>query len=372
MLIDLMYVLNYFAIGWIGLMFLWLILSLLLKIRLKKNHFVVSIYLTVLSFTIFSFNYNPTIYTDLYRHFEVVELIRSSGIDFYYKNELITSLLFNFVASTSYNQLLPTITSLIRYTLFFVIIYRFTKRYRIDGLHMRLFLFVHFAFLPLIESISGIRYYFAITILGYTLIDDFFFKRKVIYKTLHFIPLLVHTSTSMLLGLWLFSLKWIYQIIRPIRYILLIWSMFYSNLALFLQKVGVQLTDTAANLLVVYVEEDRDISINLIISRCLFVAIIYYIWYMIKVFDNQTFNSHINYYRFVELLLLFTVGSIFIDVFFQRCVFFVSFICMPLFLHYFSSDKVGSKSKQIIYIILVILSVGMYMNQVYGLIKGYF
>jgi hypothetical protein len=369
---DIMYALNYFAIGWIGLVFFFIFLRVIFRAKIKRSNFKVSICITILAFAIFAFNYEPTIYTDLYRHYEVLNLIRNNVMSFYYSYELITSFLFEIVAKTQYNQLLPFIVTIIRYSLFFIIIYLYVKSYQIGSYYINLFLFFHFAFLPLIESISGVRYYFAITVLGYGLIYEFFIKRNLVNKISIISPLLIHTASSMYLALRVLVSNKLYKIIKPFRFILLFWSLFYIQISELLQTIGLTYTDTASNLLTYYVEEDRAISLNLTIARSIMVILIYIMFFVIKKNDKENYIKNHKYYSFIELVLLFTIGSIFIDVFFQRNVFFIALICMPLFFNFFNSSSVSNKTKNIFIILILILSIGMYLNQIYGLIFGYF
>lgn len=369
MLKDIMYVLNYFAISWIFLAFFWILISLVFRVKNNKSNFKVSIFITIISFSIFAFNYEPTVYTDLYRHYEILNLMRSYGTSFYYSYEIITSFLFSMVARTNYNELLPFLITIIRYSLFFFLLYKYIKTYKIESYYTKLFIFFHFAFFPLIESISGIRYYFAITVIAYALLNEFFLKKKLINKMLLFVPMLIHTSSSMFLAIGFLNIR---KFRYLVRFLLLSWTFFYLEIAKILQNIGFGFTNTTANLIISYIEEDRTISLRLTIARLAILLLILIMFWMLKRRDQENYMKNIKYYNYMELLLYFTIGSIFQSVFFQRNIFFIALMCMPLFFNTFHSKFISQKIKIIYIIFILILSIGMYLNQIYGLIFGYF
>ncbi|WP_281863139.1 hypothetical protein [Planomicrobium okeanokoites] len=371
-LAEIMYVLNSFALIWIGIIFFWFLTSLILRIKLGRVNYKVMILLSIAAFSIFAFNYNPTVYTDLYRHYEFIELMRIKGFSYYYNHELITKYLFQLVAETEYNQLLPFIVTLVRYSLFFLIFYKFIEKYGINNYYSKLYLFFFFAFFPLIESISGIRYYFSITVLGCFLIYDFYLSKNKMGAGGIFISLLIHTASSVYIFLRVLVIKKVYALIKPFRYLLLFWSLIYIQLSDFLLIFNTSFSNNAANSLIFYTEEDRAISLNLILSR---LAMVITVFIMFLILKSQTLileDKIRQYYNFIELLIIFTFGSIFLDVFFQRSIFFLALISFPLIFNFFESIYISQNVKKIFVIVILLLSVGMYANQVYGVIMGYF
>lgn len=369
MLNDLMHGLNYFAIGWIGLAFLSLFFF---RLKVINSFLRLSIYITVFALSVFAYNYEPTVFTDLYRYYEILDLMRYTGSAFYNSQELINVFLFSTVAKTQYNQLLPFVVTLIRYGLFFGLFYKYIKTYKIENYLFRLFILFYFAFIPLIESISGVRYYLSITVFGVILINEFYFNKKLLYKILYIFPLLIHTSSIMFLGLRLLVIDKVYRVIRPFRFIILFWTLFSVKIASFLQNIDTSFTISAARMLTFYSEEDRTISLRLTIARFIMITVVYIMFCVIKKKDKGIYNLNFKYYIFLELILLFTFGSVFYDVFFQRNIFFIVLTCMPLFFNFFKSEYIEYRIKSLFTIIIVILSIGMYLNQIYGVFSGYF
>ncbi len=372
MLNNIMYILNYLAITWIILIFLWLFFSVISKFKTKSYNNKMAIFISIFSFSVFAFNYKPTEFTDLYRLYETLDLIRYTGGLFYNSNEIITVLLFDIVSKTSYNQLLPFIVTIIRYSLFFLILNNYAKTYKIERYSTKLFIFFNFAFLPLIESISGIRYYFAITVLAYALISDFCLRKKILNKITFLIPLLIHTGSSIFLGLRLLVIDKLYKLIKPFMFIILFWTIFSDKIVSVLQSIDTEFTIVAANMLKFYIEEERTISLRLTIARFIMVIILYMMFFMIKKKDKKNYISNLKYYRFIELVLIFTFGSVFHAVLFQRNTFFIALISMPLFFNFFKSEVIENRIKKLYGSFILILSIGMYLNQIYGLFVGYF
>lgn len=366
---DIMYMTNYFAISWIFLSFTWLFVSLFFRVKNHRSNFKLCICITIISFSILAFNYEPTKYTDLYRHYEVLDLMRYYGASFYYSHEIITSFLFSIVSKTNYNELLPFLITIIRYSLFFYLLYKYINTFKIDSYSTKLFIYFHFAFFPLIESISGIRYYFSITILAYAVVSEYYFKKNLRNKILSFVPILIHVSSSMFLFIRLVNIRKFHLFIKML---LLTWTFYYLEIAKIIQNIGLGFTNTLANLLILYIEEERVISLRLTIARLSILVLIITMFWLLKNRDREMFLNNQKYYNFLELIFYFTIGSLFHSVFFQRNIFFVVLICMPLFLTFFNSKNISQKVKVIYVVLILILSTGMYLNQVYGLIFGYF
>ncbi|MBP2114401.1 hypothetical protein J2Z70_004567 [Paenibacillus silagei] len=369
MLNYLMHGLNSFAIAWIGFVFLSLFFF---RLKIERNVLRLTIYITVFSLSVFAYNYEPTVFTDLYRYYEILNIMRYTGSSFYNSQELINVFLFNLVAKTPYNQLLPFTVTLIRYGLLFGLIYKFIKLYNIENYLFRFFIVFYFAFIPLIESISGVRYYLSITIFGVILINEFYFNRKSLYKILYVFPLLIHTSSVMFLALRLLVIDKVYRIIRPFRFIIIFWTFFSFEISFFLQKINTSFTLSAARMLTFYTEEDRTISLRLTIARFIMISVIYAMFCIIKKKDKIIYSNNFKNYVFLELVLLFSFGSVFHDVFFQRNIFFIVLICMPMFYDFFKSEFIEYRLKRIFKVIILVLSIGMYLNQIYGIISGYF
>ena len=371
-MIKLMSIMNYFAISWMGIAFIAIFMKVIFNIKIKGINQIIAIIISICAIAIYAFNYEPTEFTDLSRLYTTLDNMRYYLTAFYNTGEVVSNILFIIVSRTQYNQLLPFIVATIRYCLFFYIFYQYTKKYNIKKYYSTLFIFMNFAFLTLIESISGIRYYLGITVLFFFLIEDFCFKKGVVKKLLCCVSIFIHTGTSMFVAIRILASESIYKYIKKIRFIIIFWTFFSLKIARILEYLGGKFGKQAAEMLLFYIEEDRTISLRLTLARVSLLLIICLMFLAIKNRDKIEYNSNKIYYNFIEIIILFTFGSIFEAVLFQRNMFFISLISMKLMFSFFQSSFICNRLKKICLICIIILSIGMYMNQIYGVLFGYF
>ena len=193
--------------------------------------------------------------------------------------------------------------------------------------------------------------------------------RDVLFASL---ALLTHTSSVMFLSLRVLVSDKIYKFIKPFRYVVVFWTLGSEIMARQLEQFGISFTRSAAQMLMFYINEERTISYRLTAARMVMIILVFCMYYSIKRNDKAVYIKDSKYFAYVELCLLFTLGSIFDAVFFQRNSFFVGLICMPLFLKFLQSTYVPKRTKQVCIFIAILLSLGMFANQIYGLALGYF
>lgn len=70
------YVLNYPALIVGFFTIISLVLSAVFKIRIEEKHIKIGLVLLMISIPIISFNYQPSTYTDLYRYYNTLDLMR--------------------------------------------------------------------------------------------------------------------------------------------------------------------------------------------------------------------------------------------------------------------------------------------------------
>lgn len=371
MVADFFYVLNYPALIVGFFTIISLVLSAVFKIRIEEKHIKIGLVLLMISIPIISFNYQPSTYTDLYRYYNTLDVMRITGGHFYNTHEVFSDLIFRAVAKTSYNNWLPFITSIIRYSVFFTVFLRYIKIEKQSSYSIKMFLIFHLAFFPIVESISGVRYYLAITFMFSGLIYGLKYKKRLREIIFMVLGLLVHTSSIVYLGLRVLVIERIYNVIKHFRYIIVLWPIGIEIFARVLINFNSKITYSAANMLIFYTEEIRVISARLTVARILILLLLILMFFAVKK-DHDCYRKSITYYRYLELVFLFTIGSIRYAVFFQRSIFFIALISMPLIIDYFSSRNISKNKKKLFSFCIILLSLGMIANQVYGVYAGYF
>lgn len=372
MINDIFYILNYPA--WLILFFtlISLILSVILRIKVGVKHIKIGSGLVLFSATIISFNYEPSVYTDLYRYFNTLDIMRATGMAFYNPQEVVSALLFELVSKTNYNSLLPFVASLIRYSVFFIILFKYIKSENSTSFDIRMFLIFHLGFFPIIESISGVRYYLSITFLFASMLYGLKLNKKFNEIVFAILGLFTHTASIIYIGLRILVIDKIYRFIKPFRWLIVFWPIAIEEIVHLLKSISTGLTLSAANMLVFYSEESREISARLTTARLIILFLLIGMLYYLKRSDKDVLKRKEKYYRYLELVLIFTLGSIRYAVFFQRSIFFLALIGMPLIINFFNSEKISKNIKNLIQLIIIITSLGMLANQIYGFIVGYF
>jgi len=349
----------------------WMYFTVVLNIDLNVDmKFTFVLYVLIISGI--AFTYEPTIYTDLYRLFQTLDAMRLYNLEFYNTYEYITSFFFYITTLSKTNSLLPLMITFIRYSIFFYCVFLFVKKFNINIRYLKIYLIVFFAFFPIIESISGIRYYFAVTIFfGILIIQNFIYSSKLL-KLGFLLPVFVHSSSVMFIVIKIFSAIKNKKISFFIKVILLTWFMWQEQILYLLNNFSNPFILYLTNSLTNYLTEDREISINLTIARIILLICIILIYKSLKRKDVELFSKYNLYFNFISMYLYFTLGSVFNSVFFQRNIFFLAVCTMPLILLFLNSKSINTGYKAVISFILLCLSFLMYLNQLYGFINGYF
>lgn len=346
--------------------------SVILKIKTNIKYIYLVSLVSIVAISIISFTYQPSTYTDLFRYYEELNNMRITNTDFYNSHEIVSAFLFKIVANTKHNNFLPFLTSIIRYSLFFWFFWKYVNSESSSSFSIRMFLVFHIAFFPIIEAIAGVRYYLAITFLFAGILSGVLWNKKL-YEIIYVVlGLFTHTSSFIYIVLRIMTIKPFYKIIKPFRFLIALWPLAIEYIVLFLTRMGNELTIAAANSLVFYTEESREISARLTLSRAVILFLLIAMYYYIKIYDKKNFRKKESYYNYIELVFIFTISSLQYAVFFQRSIFFLALISMPLVLDFFTSMSVRKEAKKTFAFFLIILSLGMMVNQFYGVLVGYF
>ncbi len=343
------------------------ILNLKFNLSLKFQFALYTVLLMIISYT-----YEPSIYSDLYRLFLTMDVMRTFNQSFYNDYEYITSMLFAISIKFEDNSVLPLIITSIRYSLFFTCLIIFKNKYKLTSQEMNLYLIIFFAYFPVIESISGIRYYFAVTIFFVFFISWNFFKKKKIYILGMITPIFIHVSSLMIIIVFLLSL-----IKRKVNFIifniiLLTWMFWQEQIIIILNYFSNPFSIYLRNTLIIYLEDEREISINLTLARLIFLIIIFFLLYIMYIKKSMYIQRNLNYFKFITLYVSFCLGSLLNSVFFQRNIFVLAICIFPLIVFFYKDQSIRKYQKIFLFIMLLTMSFLMYLNQVYGVLYGYF
>lgn len=372
MIADLFYVLNYPAWAIFFGIFMGLLATVMLQIKIEIKYIKVAAVILTIVISVIAFNYVPSKYADLSRLFKTLDYMRATNGNFYNQYEFVSRILFKLVSKTQNNSWLPFISTLIRLVVFFSILFKYIDCYDFKSLPTRIYVMYFLAFFPLFESISGVRYYLAIVFIYAGISYGLSFKKQIYEIIYILLGLFTHIGSIVFVVFRFLIIDVVYKYIRPFRWLLVIWTLALEQILFLLKFLNIGFINSVANSLTVYSEEVREISRNLIIARFSLLIILLIMFYSLKKMEPEVINSNNKYYRYLELILLYSVGSIQYPVLFQRSIFFVSLISMVLVIHYFSSEKINRFLQGFIFIIFIVLSLGMIANQIYGLIVGYF
>lgn len=171
----------------------------------KKTLIVIAISLSVIAMCV-----NPTQYWDLYRQYEQLDAIRSSGIglkNFLFYNEmhvggadyasLITYNLVRYlIAYLDYNRLLPFVMTLITYSIWCYITIDWAEEHKLHGYEIIISMMLSGVFMPFIFVNSGLRNTSAAAIAAVAVYNNLHKKHHIReLVVLFFLAFTIHYST---------------------------------------------------------------------------------------------------------------------------------------------------------------------------------
>lgn len=175
-------------------------INIFLNFHIKKKWISYSLILIIIAVGIIALCTDPYEGDDLTRYFTMIDSFRLEGFNyiqqFPYKHNIITTVLFYLISFTNNNNLLTYISTSIFYIVIFIYFRKIIKETD-ESRYISLFFIMFASFIYLNQTISSVRYPLSIAI--FLLIFLYDNPKKLLYKLLYIIPILIHTASIVLL-----------------------------------------------------------------------------------------------------------------------------------------------------------------------------
>ncbi|PGT89046.1 EpsG family protein [Bacillus sp. AFS040349] len=318
--------------------FFFLITSFIFP-REKLNYYflLISFILAIIGFFVV-----PNNTMDLYKHYQVLEAIRISGIEVvsnhnYYDSLPIFRIYFYLISFLQYNGFLPAITVFITYALTFKTIYKLGIRYNVSKLGMLLAMLFFVGTFNYLGLLSGIRNMLAFSVFAYFLYIDLVEKKNSLFCWLIYILLCFFHSSTVVLVLFRLLL-YLYNKFtgKIINIVLIAWSFGSFMIINMLDS----LTDIKLfKLLIMQIEGYSTLDyypiIPAISKYLILITIMITFLYFMNV--NKSIKELKGITRFSALIIAFTIGSITNYHIFVRFVNFLIFLS-PIYIMLISKN----------------------------------
>ena len=209
------------------ILLLFFVLSFLLISVCDKKNYSKVFSLIVAGISAISFFYSPSESADLYRHFELIQLYRETGIEFVIENRMglnpLTHLLFYVFSLSSESRLYPVFCTLVTYGFSFLLLYRVSKFYALSRSAISLltvFLLFNWNYLLVV---SNCRIFMLYAIVAY------FFYMEFIENRLHKSALIVYVASILFhYGILLVVIpRFLLYFYKPVSKKVYLWAIFF-------------------------------------------------------------------------------------------------------------------------------------------------
>lgn len=174
-------------------------INIFLNLTVKKRS-IYSLIIIIIAVGIIALCTDPYEGDDLSRYFIMIDSFKTEGLNyiaqFPYKINIITTTLFYLVSLTNNSNLLTFISTSIFYISIFIYTNKVCKDVK-ESRYISLYFIMFASFIYLNQTISGVR--FPLAIASFLLIFLFDAPKKIGYKLLYIIPVLIHTAALTLL-----------------------------------------------------------------------------------------------------------------------------------------------------------------------------
>lgn len=336
---------------------------------IEKKYLWIALGLFVIALSVVAYCTAPAESDDLFRHFKEIDRMKTNGFDYVkeaavYRMNPIINYMFYFISLVNNKYLLPFITVLVIYGTHLAITVRIYEKLKISSRILCLYILLFFALVPIRFSISNIRIIMAFAIVFAAIYRDYFKdNRNLITLCLYIVPLLIHSSTIIILGLRLLDIK-IFRFYK-VRFVLLFWTLFSSGLASYLIKMKSLFFRDLGNRLNIYMSSEYGMDTRLFIVQVVFLIAIYALNSLIIKESKKSSKDYMRrYIEFVQIVILFTLGSFLSRVLYMRMGYFVAFLILPTiaFGYDILKDKIKS-GKFLVIVPCVIIILGLLAHQ---------
>lgn len=330
------------------------------------------IYLLVIIIFIASICFNVVPHSnklvDLYRHYDLMDNIGQYSLPELFTNKVITTnviydsplsfLTMYLIAITQKFGFLPFLSILITYSLFFNIILDFSKQNHISkNVVTFAYLFV-ISIYPFLAILSGIRNNIAIALFCHATFKILICnKNNSKYYFMLFGSALIHNSLIIPIALFILNKCNKKKIRFGIRTICLIWAIFIP----FLKKVFIMINNnyfkSLSNKLGTLINTMNAEGVQwyyLVISIIIFG---FFLWFY-KVNYKEEYFKYKEYSNLVQLVLLFTIGSIFNTTLLTRMFYLLTILIIPLLMQFMK--KINNQKMIVLYLVFIVMYISSY------------
>lgn len=339
-------------------------LNIYLNVKLKRKRCMIIFLTLLLSIIVIAFMTKPYEGDDLTRYFMHIQNFRDQGINYYYtfpyKDNLLITILFYVISLTPYNNLISIISVITFYSVIFLLLHKFYKD--CSSRYLSLFIVAFTSFVYINHIISGIRSPMAFAIFALILLYDNE-NRNISYSLLYIIPLMIHSSTIVFIGLILLMKIKKLSNINIEKWIFII--PYLCLLIAFVFPKNIPIVSDVFNRLLIYANPSyyvQFLDIRVQIIHLIMFGIILFLYKQNKDFRN----SNKIYNHFYKLLIFLEIGLLPFPMIFGRFFTLLFVLSIPMFLFI---EKLENKPRRFIIILILILSLGLFA---YRMVNAYY
>lgn len=308
----------------------------------KRYIYLTSFFLIfILAASIVSWHITPYKHNDLYRHYQVIDAMRSGGLPYNTPYDLGTdssplflcTWLFKLVAILPCNNYLQVIAVLTVYAVFFYILRDYAIEHRAGIKVIALAVLIHFDLCLMSSVVSGIRNAMAFAFSALACYIDFYRentpKNKIIAGLLYLLPAFMHPA-----ALIIPALRGTLFLVKRFKWMVLVipfWSVLASLAAKILTVIPIKLVQYVGkkleNNLIGRVSNVLD-DWRLYLVRIALLLILLGLAIWLK--RGKAVPAEQHFIDFILIVSLFTVGSTPLFNVFSRMLTFLSFLYLPV------------------------------------------
>lgn len=285
------------------------------------------------SLMLVAFCVDPPENWDLSRHYELVENMRHGGLRYVLKESIyahlpIINMVYALVALIGVPNLLPCIAIAVCY---WVLAYSFVdmrKHKACDSRFIACAIVFWFAFCPFLHLISGIRNImaYALCALGFykEIYHKQFWKAVILYVTAFFI----HPASVIVIAIRVifpFFCRW-----RWISIIIGVWSLFANFIAKALIRIPINFFSSFGWKLNDYLGGREFSGYKVFLVKMVYlIAIVAILEFFKHKGQKELRGKQLLHMRFLELTILFMIGSFKVIFIADRLIYFIAFLAIP-------------------------------------------
>lgn len=327
----------------------------------KEYNYIIWLVFT-LALGIIAYNTIPSVYDDLFRHYEELQRMRYGGIAYLsdptqavYNINFIINYIYYFIAMIGNYKLLPFILTIVTYAIFFIVSIKIMEKLKCNYSTWGFFLVLFFTMVSVRLVTSGLRNWFAFSIIYIAVYRDYFNQKKDIFTLiLYILPMFIHSSAVIILAIRILSIENIRRF--KLYYIIPFWSLLSGVISNIFMVIPNEFIYSLGEKIQTYLGFEM-FDIRFLVTQTIFVICITVINIVIFKDKLNTDENLDKYLYFVQNLSLFSLGCVILPQLLGRMVHFIAYLMLPT-IYYL--NKIDKKSlKYGIYGLFIILILGL-------------